>query len=268
MRHIQPNLGDGAWVANHQPIIDWARAAVTGTAQGAAGAAAGPDGPPVVQAGTFDACFPAVRLDRELNQFTRSLIREDFPQHANDPVDNADRVLAVVGAMRADTAHERAEAATDRAAREARKTPMQKCPHSVRCMRRISGLAEDGSMDANLPELAHELANAKSSERRSCLQARLALRASEDGAATRVPPIATKEVLAMHEDGHTIAPALYRIDDLLAGASPFTCGWRIGTDKGETVISAPSELRRSARWRHSSDASGAAGPVHQGSSAP
>ena len=102
-------------------------------------------------------------------------------------------------------------------------------------MRRVAGLAEDGTMDANLPELAHELANAKSSERRSCLQARFTLRASEDGAASRAPPIATKEVLAMCEEGNTLAPSVHRIDDLLAGISPFTCGWRVGSEKGDTV---------------------------------
>lgn len=224
-------------MASHQPVVDWARAAVTRVAAAAParGGAAPADDPPIVRAGTFDAYFPAIRLDRRLNQFTRSLIREDFPQYAADPVDNTDRVLAVVGAIRADTAHERAEAARDRATREARKTPAQKYPHSVRYMRRLAGLPDDGSQDVQLPELAHELANAKSSERRSCLQARFMLRASENGATTRVPPIATKEVLAMYEDGHSFAPTLYRLDDLLAGINPFTCGWRVGTEKGEIV---------------------------------
>jgi len=177
IRFIRPNLGDTAWVASHQPVVDWAHAAVTRVAAAAParGGAAPADDPPIVRAGTFDAYFPAIRLDRRLNQFTHSLIRKDFPQYAADPVDNTDRVLAVVGAIRADTAHERAEAARDQATREACKTPAQKYPHSVRYMRRLAGLPDDSSQDVQLPELAHELANAKSSEHRSCLQAQFTL---------------------------------------------------------------------------------------------
>ena len=144
-------------------------------------------------------------------------------------------MLAVVGAIRADTAHERAEAALARATAAAKKTPQQKYPHSVIYMRRLAGVAEDGSEDAMLPELAQELANATSSEKRMCLQARLTKRASEPGAATTIPPIATKELLHMYEEGLSVAPTVFRLDDLNAGISAFTAGWRQGTEKGEIV---------------------------------
>ena len=102
-------------------------------------------------------------------------------------------------------------------------------------MRRLAGLPDDGSRDADLPDLAHDLANAKTSEKRNCMQDRFVVRCGENGAATTVPPIATKEILAMYETGISVAPTLFQLDDLLAGISAFSCGWRSGSEQGEIV---------------------------------
>ena len=186
------------------------------------------------KAGTTPTC-QASRFPGTLNDFREGLVEEDFPQYRRDPVDNTDRVMAVVQQMRSDTNVERAEAAAARAARAAPKTPAAIYPHAVRYMRRLAGVAEDGSRDGDLPELAHELANSKTSEKRACLQNRLTFRSSETGAASSVAPIATKEMLFMYENGVAVAPTLHQLDDLLAGLSAFTCGWRPGTEQGEII---------------------------------
>ena len=139
------------------------------------------------------------RVSWELHHFRRRVVEEDFPHLRPDAIYNMDRVLAVVGQMRADNQAAWADAAADRTVWTACKTPAAQYPHAVRYMRRMAGLTADGSDDTNLLDLAHDLANAKSSEKRSYMQDRFKLRASENGEATLVPPIATKEMLAMFE---------------------------------------------------------------------
>ena len=39
----------------------------------------------------------------------------------------------------------------------------------------------------------------------------------------------------MYEEGLSVAPTVFHLDDLNAGISAFTAGWRQGTEKGEVV---------------------------------
>ena len=232
---ITPIVGDAAKEADLGPLINWLRVAITKVHVPPTGmGAAPPDDRPANDCGDLATYFPPIRVSSIAHAHRRRAVLEDFPQYATS-VDNTDRVLALVDAMRAEAAVSRTEAAEERASRSARKPVSKVYPHTVRYYRRLSGCPEDGSGDRDLPELYKELANAKSSEKRTCIQQRLTLRASEAGSASNIAPVITKEVLAMIEQGVTMAPTIFQLEDLTAGLNPFTCGWFQGTTKGDKV---------------------------------
>ncbi len=226
---IQPLLsGPAASLHTYKPLIDWAKAAVTGCDDTT-------NGEPAVERALSD-ILTAFHMDRHLMDFHTSMIHQDFPAYGIKPVPPGDRVLAVAQAIRADVTAAHTAAAAHRATLTARKEPATIYPHGIRYMRRLAGLPEDGSRDTDLPPLIHELANVKASERRACIQARLRVRCDEPGAATRQAPIATKEMLLMIESGLAIAPTMFEIDELEKGLGPFTCSWRQGTPQGDAIF--------------------------------
>lgn len=210
------------------PLLDWMRVSLTQRVD-----QNNQVRDPTTMLGDKHTVFPALRFDASLQQHRWNIIRGDLPALDPTTVDNTDRVLAVTDVLREERRQEAAARAAERVANSAPKLPSSEFPASTDMWKLLAGAADE--MD--LPEFYHKWANSKKADRRRQLQTAFNQRAKQPGAATRIPPIATKELHDMVLQCE-VAPSLQQGNKLNVGINPFTCGNFMGQRNSQVQVRA------------------------------
>ena len=208
--------------ASLAPLLNWLRMALTASIEEED---EDDDVDPLNMLGDRNDVFPPLAIDDEGLQAHRwKVLCGDLPGlNPPNPVNDADRFMALVSAMRMDSQRERAAAAAEREQAKAPKVPSEVFPLVHTRWMSIAGVADEEL----LPNIFQQWSNCTKAERRPALQAAFDQRAAESNAATNLSPIATKEVYEMVLQGR-VGPQVHQLSDLTVGVSPFTCGFFVG----------------------------------------
>ena len=188
---------------------------------------------PLNSLGSLPMVYPVMRVDAALQHHRWEILRSDLPALDPSRLAPSDQMVGLVEALRTEQAaarHEQSEAC-NRAS--APKEPSEASPQAAVLWRRYCGV----TVDAQLPALYHTWANSTKAERRVALQAALDERVNSGLGASRVTPLATKELYELLFQAR-LASHIHEAEDLTKGVSPFTCGYQVGERDQDVAVRA------------------------------
>ena len=183
--------------------------------------------------GSLPIVYPVMRVDAALQHHRWEILPSDLPALDPSQLAPSDQMVGLVEALRTEQAAARQEQAEARNRALAPKEPGEAFPQTTVLWRRYCGV----TMDAQLPALYHTWANSTKAERRVALQAALDERVNSGLGASRVTPLATKELYEILFQAH-LASHTHEAEDLTKGLSPFTCGYQVGERDQDVAVQA------------------------------
>ena len=188
---------------------------------------------PLNSLGSLPMVYPVMRVDAALQHHRWEILRSDLP--ALDPswLAPSDQMVGLVEALRTEQAAVRHEQAEARNQASAPKEPLEAFPQTAVLWQRYCGV----TVDAQLPALYHTWANSTKAERCVALQAALDERVNSGLGASRVTPLATKELYKLLFQAR-LASHTHEAEDLTKGVSPFTCGYQVGERDQDVAVRA------------------------------
>ena len=216
-----------------EALLDWLRYALTLRKDPGGTPTALPPGSSLGAIGT---ALPTLRVDAPLQNHRWSILRQDLPALDPSRLAPTDQVVHLVQALRDEQAATRLAETEARSRASAPKTPSATFPQTAACWRTYC-LA---SGDDGLPPIYTIWANATKAERRVALQSALEERVHTGLAASRISPLASKELYEIVLQGR-FAASYHEVDDLTKGLQPFTCGFQ-STERDRDVASRASQF--------------------------
>ena len=183
--------------------------------------------------GNLPMVYPVMRVDAALQHHRWEILRSDLPALDPSRLAPSDQMVGLVEALRTEQAAVRQEQAEARNRAAAPKEPSEAFPQTAVLWQRYCGV----TTDAQLPSLYHTWANSTKAERRVALQAALDERVNSGLGASRVTPLATKELYELLFQAR-LASHVHEAEDLTKGASPFTCGYQVGERDQDVAVRA------------------------------
>ena len=207
-------------------LLDWLMLAATSRPD-----PADPQGPPLHPAVLLtDATGPTTlshpEIDDALQDFIWTTLRADLPALDPSSLSPTDQVLALINVMRDDNARRDATAVAERQARANEKLPSRVFPALTELWMRLA----EAQSEAELPPLYRRWANCTKGERRTLLERLIIDRAREPGAATAIPPVATKELYELIFSG-AFGPTEHETDNFSKGFQPFLTAYTSTNDR-------------------------------------
>ena len=188
---------------------------------------------PLNSLGSLPMVYPVMRVDAALQHHRWEILRSDLP--ALDPswLAPSEQMVGLVEALRTEQATARHEQAEARNRASAPKEPSEAFPQMAVLWRWYCGI----TVDAQLPALYHTWANSTKAERRVALQAAMDERVNSRLGASRVTPLATKELYELLFQAR-LASHIHEVEDLTKGVSLFTCGYQVGERDQDVAVRA------------------------------
>ena len=183
--------------------------------------------------GSLPMVYPMMRVDAALQHHRWVILWSHLPALDPSRLAPSDQMVGLVEALRTEQAaacHEQAEA---RNRASAPKEPSEAFPQTAVLWRRYFGV----TVDAQLPALYHTWANSTKAERRVALQASLDERVNSGLGASRVTPLATKELYELLFQAR-LASHTHEAEDLTKGVSLFSCGYQVGERDQDVAVQA------------------------------
>ena len=172
-----------------------------------------------------------MRVDAALQHHRWEILRSDLLALDPSRLAPSDQMVGLVEALRTEQAAVRQEQAEARNRAAAPKEPSEAFPQMAVLWQCYCGV----TTDAQLPSLYHTWANSTKAERRVTLQVALDECVNSRLGASRVTPLATKELYELLFPAR-LASHVHEAEDLTKGASPFTCGYQVGERDQDVAV--------------------------------
>ena len=192
--------------------------------------------PPGSSLGAIGMALPTLRVNAPLQSHRWSILRQDLPALDPSRLAPTDQVVHLVQALRDEQAATRLVETEARSHASAPKTPSATFPQTAAHWRTYC-LA---SGDDGLPPIYTIWANATKAECRVALQSALEERVTAGLAASRITPMASKELYKIVLQGR-FAASYHEVDDLMKEQQPFTCGFQ-STERDRDEASRASQF--------------------------